>query len=149
MNGRKGEALTICETCPWLLKNHGRPNPTGGRWSDPSVKVQWYSNANLKRLWNGIRTLKAPGMICHSSDPANGEYGGKGNVRPDLQPQECGGAMLMVLMCVNAICADKPQPFTPGITKAKVADIAWRKLTGTLPSVPDRSTEVGLPLPRG
>jgi hypothetical protein len=136
--------LPICETCPFLLKNHGKPNPTKLKHCGENVIFNWYSTGNLRRLWNGLRTLKAPGMICHSTDPNSKDYGGKGDVKPGHERQ-CGGAMVLIISNMNAVSAGRPQQFLPGLTKAKIADVVWQYMTGTLPSVDDRSSEVGLP----
>ena len=69
-----------CGTCPFLKKNLGKPNPARLEelkleqpdfdWND------WYSETNLKRLWNG-GVKKGGVMLCHSHDPNASEYGGK------------------------------------------------------------------------
>ena len=46
-----------CAQCPWLTANHGKRNGEG-----------WYSKANRRRLWTGIRRGDAPGMSCHPTD---------------------------------------------------------------------------------
>ncbi len=125
--------LRVCETCPWLRKNHGLKHP-----------AKWYTKGNIKRLWNGLRTANAPGMVCHSTDPDNADYGGKGNVRPDFRKQECAGALILVIQNVNAVSAGLPQPNQPPLTKAGLAHYVSRYLFGGLPAVEDRK-DVGLP----
>ncbi len=130
---RAQRMLRVCETCPFLIKNHRKKHA-----------AKWYAVGNLRRLWNGIRTGRAPGMICHSSDPDSASYGGSGNIRPGHEA-DCAGALLLVLANMNAISADRPQPFQPPLTKPKIADVLWLYLTGSLPKVEDRVSEVGLP----
>ncbi len=127
-----GKTIRVCETCPFLRKNHGRPHPE-----------KWYSVGNLRRLWNGLRTGKAPGMVCHSTDPDSKYYGGKG-AKPGKK-QECAGALLLILNDMNAVAGDRPQPFTPPLTKAVIRSYAWRHLLRAIPPVEDRSKDVGLP----
>jgi hypothetical protein len=47
-----------CKDCPWRIENHGRRSSGG-----------FFTVANRKRLWNGLRTGEAPGMTCHGTDP--------------------------------------------------------------------------------
>jgi hypothetical protein len=81
----------VCATCPWRTANHGKPHP-----------AKWYSIANLRRLWNGLRTAKAPGMICHSTDPKNVEYGGDAPVKPGHE-MECGGALYLLIQNIERV----------------------------------------------
>ncbi len=73
-----------CATCPWLTENHGKRHPAG-----------WYRASNLRRLWNGLRSGRAPGMICHSTDPRNTDYGGSQPVSPGHE-RECIGATTLI-----------------------------------------------------
>jgi hypothetical protein len=129
----KDGVARVCATCPFLIANHGKPHP-----------AKWYSRGNIRRLWNGLRTGDAPGMICHSSDHNNAEYGGKGNVKPGVE-QDCAGALLLLYQNANAVAAGRPQPFQPPLTKATLANLALKLLLGALPEVEDRSAEIGLP----
>jgi hypothetical protein len=128
------KSLRVCQTCPWLKKNHGVKH-----------QAKWYTKANIRRLWNGLRTGKAPGMVCHSTDPNNSDYGGKGTVRPDFEPQECAGALILQIQNVNAISAGLPQPHQPPLTKWRLAQLVERHIFGGFPEVEDRADEVGLP----
>ena len=56
MNGRA--AKSPCQACPWRVENHGKRHPDG-----------WYTKANLRRLWSGIR--RGEEMSCHPTDPSN------------------------------------------------------------------------------
>lgn len=87
-----GCAEKACAACPWRISNHGRRHPGG-----------WYSKANRRRLWNGLRTGDAPGMTCHPTDPDNQP------VRDGIETRECAGAMLLLareLGALNAACAE-------------------------------------------
>lgn len=125
--------LRVCATCPWLTGNHRKKHPAG-----------WYNVGNLRRLWNGLRTGKAPGMICHSSDPNSPEYGGKGDIKPG-QEHECAGALTLIFANVNAFGENQPQPFQPPMKKPAIADFVYRKVIGDLPAVEDRRADISLP----
>lgn len=82
-----GTRPTICAACPWLTANQGRRTKGG-----------WYTKANLRRLWTGLRTGEAPGMTCHPTDPQHPAPDG----RPDAVPpdgsdfHECHGAAVLM-----------------------------------------------------
>ena len=76
---------TPCGACPWRTANHGRRHPDG-----------WYTKANLRRLWAGLRTGVAPGMTCHPTDPNNPVPDGWRGVPADTVTRECAGAQLLV-----------------------------------------------------
>jgi hypothetical protein len=82
----------VCATCPWRIANHGKPHP-----------AKWYAIKNLRRLWNGIRTGEAPGMICHSTDAESAEYGSTKPAPATATPRECGGVILLVRREVNLL----------------------------------------------
>lgn len=84
------KTIGVCATCPWRKCNHGKPHPAG-----------WYKLANLKRLWNGLRTGNAPGMVCHSTDTRSVEYGSTKAVPECARTTECGGAIFLVIQHVN------------------------------------------------
>lgn len=125
----------ICATCPWRVVNHGKPHPAG-----------WYRLSNLKRLWAGLRSGRAPGMICHSTDPKNAEYGGNAPIKPGHE-NECGGALYLLVRNMNAVSEGKPQPFTPPLTKPCMRMLVERHLfSGGLEVMPPESpNDVGLP----
>lgn len=127
------KSLRVCETCPWLIKNHGKRKPVG-----------WYSKRNLRRLWTGLRTGDAPGMICHSTDPDADGYGGHANIKPG-RTSECGGAITLILMNMNAIAEGKPQPIQSPLRRNVIARFVERFLIGQAPEVEDRSSEIGVP----
>lgn len=73
-----------CKDCPWRIENHGRRGKHG-----------FFTAANRKRLWNGLRSGEAPGMTCHGTDT--------GRDRPDWgetagaeATHECAGAVALV-----------------------------------------------------
>lgn len=79
------KTLAVCATCPWRKKLQGTKHPAG-----------WYKLANLKRLWNGMRTGAAPGMVCHASDPGSTEYGSTKVVPEGTEKRECAGALQLI-----------------------------------------------------
>ena len=127
------KCLRICETCPWLTRNHGRRHA-----------AHWYTKANLRALWTGLRTGRAPGMICHASDPESRDYGGKGEIKPGHE-RECAGALTLMIVNINALSAGQPQPFLPPLMRCVIARMVERFLFGQIPSVEDRRDEVSLP----
>lgn len=74
-----------CPDCPWRKSNQGKPHPHG-----------WYSRRNLRRLWAGLRSGKAPGMTCHPTDPDNLVPEGHRGAPEGSRPKECAGALLLV-----------------------------------------------------
>ena len=141
---KREETLKVCESCPWLTKNHGKPHPAG-----------WYKIANLKRLWNGLRSGRAPGMVCHSSDPKSIDYGSTSKVKDTVKPRDCAGALLVIgkhLQEVNAdfekgdkkLVAYKAKYKFP-LTKGGIQGWLGEYLFGRFGNIEDRSKEVSLP----
>jgi hypothetical protein len=77
-----------CAACPWRISNIGKPSPIveGQRYG-------WYTLANLRRLWEGIRT--GDPMTCHPTDVEMIQALGK-KPRRDVQTHECAGAVIVV-----------------------------------------------------
>lgn len=125
----------ICATCPWRVVNHGKKHKAG-----------WYRLSNLRCLWAGLRSGRAPGMICHSTDPRNVEYGGDAPIVPGKEA-ECGGALFLLVRNMNAIAKGEPQPFQPPLSKRCMGQLVNRYLFGGGISVqpPDREEDVGVP----
>jgi hypothetical protein len=125
----------ICDTCPWRVKNHGKPHPAG-----------WYKLTNLKRLWAGLRSGRARGMICHSTDPKNIEYGGAAPVKPGHEA-ECGGALYLLIRNVNAASKGEPQPIQPPLARRCIRQLVERHLFhGGLAVIPPANeTDIGVP----
>lgn len=138
------ETLKVCESCPWLTKNHGKPHPAG-----------WYKPANLKRLWNDLRTGRAPGMVCHSSDPKSIDYGSTSKVKDTCKPRECAGALLMVAKHLNEVSAaseagDKKLATYKAkhrfpLTRDGIRNWIGEYVFGRFRNIEDRSTDVSLP----
>lgn len=90
MTPGKGQLARVCATCPFLACNKDKEHPAG-----------WYKAANITRLWNGLRTAKAPGMVCHSSDPSSADYGSTKTVHPDTDRRPCAGALILLIKHCN------------------------------------------------
>ncbi|MCM0619801.1 hypothetical protein [Nocardioides bruguierae] len=78
-----------CQACPWLTANQGKHTPDG-----------WYTKANLRRLWAGLRTGEAPGMTCHPTDPDNpvseaGIAAGLKAAPEGAVTRECAGSIIL------------------------------------------------------
>lgn len=78
-------APRACAHCPWRVSNQGKRHPG-----------HWYTLANLRRLWTGLRTGEAPGMTCHPTDPNNPVPEGCPSVPEGAETRECTGALLLV-----------------------------------------------------
>jgi hypothetical protein len=74
-----------CAQCPWRLSNQGTPHPHG-----------FYTKANIKRLWDGLRTGAAPGMSCHPTDSRMADYEGYEQTAEREQMYRCTGSAVMV-----------------------------------------------------
>lgn len=73
---------TACEQCPWRTANQGKKHKFG-----------FYTKANLRRLWNGLRTGNA--QSCHMTDPSHPEHIAVG-AKPDSKAQECPGSVILI-----------------------------------------------------
>lgn len=84
-------AASPCGSCPWLVSNQGKPHPDG-----------WYTRANRRRLWSGLR--QGEHMTCHSTDPDNPQPSdGSGKPIPeDTATRVCAGAHTLVIESLNA-----------------------------------------------
>lgn len=74
-----------CAHCPWRVSNQGKRHPG-----------HWYTLANLRRLWTGLRSGEAPGMTCHPTDPNNPVPEGCPSVPEGTETRECTGALIIV-----------------------------------------------------
>jgi hypothetical protein len=92
-----------CAQCPWRIANQGKRHPGG-----------WYTKANLRRLWAGLR--RGEDMTCHPTDPDNPVTASmidKG-VKPapaGAKTTECAGALILKqreFMRYQAIMAEHP-----------------------------------------
>lgn len=75
-----------CAHCPWRESNQGKRTPG-----------HYYTAANLRRLWTGLRTGDAPGMTCHPTDPNNPVPEGCPAVPEGTETKECTGSLLLVM----------------------------------------------------
>jgi hypothetical protein len=82
-----------CAQCPWRLSNQGTPHPHG-----------FYTQANLRRLWNQLRGGGA--QSCHLTDPRHPDHVAAG-AKPGAQPQECPGSVIIVLRELHKLADDK------------------------------------------
>ncbi len=103
-----------CKECPWRKSNQGKRTKGG-----------FYTKANLRRLWAGLRTGEAPGMTCHGADPRGKaidaepveDLGGESKV-------ECAGALLLVQRELRKIEAD-PSSYPFRLRTALARRGAW------------------------
>jgi hypothetical protein len=116
-----------CLPCPWRQSNRGKRHPDG-----------WYTKANLRRLWAGLRRGEA--MSCHPTDPGNpvSERAAAAGYRPapaQAAVRECVGAQVLVQRemhlaqhssSLRAYRAARPG----GLTKAGIAQTATRLIFG-------------------
>lgn len=82
-----GASPRACSACPWRLSNQGRPVDPHG----------FYTKANLKRLWDGLRTGEAPGMTCHPTDPRMAEWEGYEGTAARDETKVCTGHLLLLM----------------------------------------------------
>jgi hypothetical protein len=71
-----------CQACPWRTTNHGKRHAGG-----------WYTAANRRRLWNGLR--RGERMSCHPTDPRNPVLAGHTPTPAHAQTRECTGALIL------------------------------------------------------
>ena len=133
---REKPCQKVCASCPWLKSNHGKPHP-----------AKWYSLANLRRLWNGLRTAKAPGMVCHSTDPESADYGSTVKVKETSEKKECVGAVILIIKHCNEMQAVGLPAYRKkygriGMTLQGFRYWVERYLFGRVPRVEDRSAEI-------
>lgn len=113
----------MCGDCPWRASNHRRkPDPHG-----------FFSVANRKRLWKGLRTGEAPGMTCHGTDPRKkdpGSHGDYGETAGSEATHECAGALACVQreLLVFQNIAQGIDSVEGSRTKAGLAFTLYRKL---------------------
>lgn len=144
---------TPCAQCPWRTSNQGKRHPGG-----------WYTKANLRRLWVGMRRGEA--MTCHPTDPNNPVPDGVKPAPENAQTIECAGALILQqreLRRFEAICRELPEGDTGalklyrkahprGLTREGLILMAQRIMFGgtplsTRPSMPftDLDQPVGHP----
>lgn len=137
---RNKETVGVCSTCPFRRPNQGKPHPSN-----------WYTIANLRRLWNGLRRGIAPGMVCHSTDPEAPTYGSTYPISPFAKPRECGGALFVVYSHFNEVGQTENWSDYTGrhkfpLTKPGLRFWAHRALFCGVPEVVGtKAEEIGLP----
>lgn len=72
-----------CAFCPWRLSNQGQKHPH-----------KFYTPANLRRLWKGLRN--GARMSCHPTDPRMAEFEGYEALADREVTHECAGAVVLV-----------------------------------------------------
>ena len=76
--------LTPCSQCPWRASNQGKRTPWG-----------FYSQANLRRMWNEIRNGCGV-QSCHPTDASHPDHVAAG-AKTGAQVKECAGSVILVL----------------------------------------------------
>lgn len=71
-----------CSACPWRLSNQQKQHP-----------LKWYTLANLRRLWKGLRDGEK--MTCHPTDPDNPLPEGVPELPKDVVTRECSGYLTL------------------------------------------------------
>lgn len=132
------KSLAVCATCPWRKQLQGTKHPAG-----------WYKLTNIKRLWNGIRTGNAPGMVCHSSDPGSIEYGSTKVIPENVEKRECAGALQLIYHELHVVqdytdLKEYRKRRVAPFTKAAIAHWFSRTIFGKPPAIVT-CDDVGLP----
>jgi hypothetical protein len=135
----KKKLLKACDTCPWIRAN--QQNPPKGQ------PAEWYTTKNIKRLWDGLRTGIAPGVLCHSLDPNSDDYGGKGATNG--HKEHCAGAVQAMIEEMNQInnfpsLREYTKRRVKPVTRAGLGVWVERQLFGQMPDV-QRHDDIGLP----
>lgn len=131
-----------CAQCPWRLSNQGQPHPHG-----------FFDAANVRRLWNGLRTGEAPGMSCHPTDSRMAEFEGYEATAERETMHECAGSVAMRVrefMRFQAICLEveaeqkagakfrrgealhryRAEAGRNGLTRIGIETLTWLVITG-------------------
>lgn len=96
-----------CAHCPWRVENQGKRHKHG-----------FYTKANLRRLWSGLKNGER--MTCHPTDPEMAEFEGYEKTADREVTYECAGALILVqreVMRFQSQYTDTIDP-TPEATKA-------------------------------
>lgn len=119
-----------CKDCPWRLSNRGKKTVgmvDGHRYG-------WYTIANLRRLWGGIRQ---PGnvMTCHPTDPRHAVMFGLKEIPEDTTPRECAGSIILRLREIvylqrSGSLKEYRKAHPLGLTRNGAADVVTRMLLG-------------------
>lgn len=112
-------ATSPCAACPWRTANQGRRHPDG-----------WYTKANLRRLWAGLR--RGERMTCHPTDPDNPTPPGVAGPAEGHPTRECAGALVLVqreaqrlgeLVEAGGNLADYRRDHPRGLTRVGMAQV--------------------------
>ena len=87
---RPAGILTPCPACPWRRSNWGKRTPGG-----------FYTNANLRRLWNRIRRGFGQ-QTCHLTDPAHPDHVAAGTPETAIA-HECPGSVIIAAREVEKV----------------------------------------------
>lgn len=80
-----------CADCPWRREHHGK-----------RTHGEWYTKANLKRLWGGLK--HGTPMTCHPTDPRVEHPHGKPAAAAG-HTRLCAGALILVQRSLDAFGA--------------------------------------------
>jgi hypothetical protein len=120
-------ALRPCMHCPWRSANQGKRHPGG-----------WYTKANLRRLWAGLR--RGEDMSCHPTDPSN-------PASADATTLECAGSLILKqreFMRFQRIAEENPgedalglyrRRHPRGLTRGGLLAVVERALLGGTPLI--------------
>lgn len=89
------KGVKCCGGCPFKKSNFGKETP-----NPELTDYDWYSEENMKRLWDGLRD--GEDMVCHSSDPDSVEYGSECKIKDSHTPHLCYGALLVIFRHAKA-----------------------------------------------
>lgn len=134
-------ANTPCAHCPWRASNQGKRHPNG-----------WYTKANLRRLWKGLRRGEA--MSCHPTDVNNpvtpeDEAAGHRPAPEGMEVRECAGA---VILCQREVMVfqEIAKHYKPGASMREYRRLRSRGLTlDGLGEIVSRVLFSGTPLTSG
>jgi hypothetical protein len=84
-----------CLTCPFLEANRHKPTPTDFKCVEFN-ETEWYSEENIKGVWEHMRLRPMEFLSCHSSDP---DYYGK----DDRPVYACVGAATTIYVHIKVL----------------------------------------------
>jgi hypothetical protein len=126
--------LHPCVHCPWRTTNQGKPHPLG-----------WYTKANLRRLWAGMR--RGEDMSCHPTDPRNPVPDGARPAPEGSTTLECAGSLILKqreVMHFQQLAEDHPgedpfklyrQAHPRGLTRDGLWAVVSRAMFGGVPVI--------------
>ena len=94
-------ASSPCATCPWLRQNQTKAARKTSPIAEGAFGLKWYAVANLRRMWRGYQTGYP--TLCHSTDPAAAEYGGK--AAKDGAQRTCVGGLILTARAMDVVNA--------------------------------------------